>query len=110
MRSLGLLAITLVVYCACSAAQSSTGNSPRSPESRDPLPTWRMFHHQQPDLDLFHSEDARGTYCFTMRTYTVARERPNSDATHLVSYTTCPRADWELQFRNADDKPGSPDN
>lgn len=110
MRTLRVLPIAIALCCAFSAAQSNATNPTRAAQNGDPLPTWRMFHPQRPELDLFHAEDARGAYCFTMRTYTVARERPNSDATRLVRYTTCPRADWKLQFRNAEEKPGNPDN
>jgi hypothetical protein len=29
------------------------------------------------------------TFCLKMRTYKVARDNPDSDATHLVGYSTC---------------------
>jgi hypothetical protein len=29
------------------------------------------------------------TFCLTMRTYKVARDNPDSDATHAVGYSTC---------------------
>lgn len=109
MRTFGLLAITFLVCSAFTLAQSNANDTARSPQN-SPLSTWRMFHAQGPELDLFHSEDARGVDCFTMRTYTVAREHANSDVTHLVRYSTCPKADWKLQFRNTNRKPPNPDN
>ena len=108
MRIFGILVLAILVCCGSGAAQSNATNPPRSPY--DSLTTWRMFHPQRPDLDLFHSDGPQGVYCFTMRTYTMAREGRNSDVTHLVRYTTCPRADWKLQFRNSEAKPETPDN
>lgn len=110
MRSFGLLAIAIIVCCGFSTAQSNATNPARAPQDSEPLPGWHMFHPQRPDLDLFHSDSQQGVYCFTMRTYTMAREGRNSDVTHLVRYTTCPRADWKLQFRNTEEKPDNPDN
>jgi hypothetical protein len=44
------------------------------------------------DKGILISQDGQGlgdTFCFTMRTYVVARDNENSDAVHPVSYSTC---------------------
>jgi len=40
--------------------------------------------------------------CYTLRTYRVTRESPNSDSTRPAGYSTCPRAS-RFQFKTAVD-------
>jgi hypothetical protein len=51
----------------------------------------------------------RDGVCYTMRTYVMAREERDSDATRLVRYTKCLPA-WKLQYKTAVAEPANPDN
>jgi hypothetical protein len=110
MRTVNLLAIAVLMFSAGTLAQTSNQGVSASPERPDSALRSRMFHKQPAEFDLFQLDDPTGATCYTMRTYTVARARPDSDTTHLVSYTTCPKANWKLQFRNADEESGNPDH
>lgn len=106
MRVPGLLIAVLLLGFSTVALGQASDSLQDSASSAAPLnDSWRMFHKQRPDLDLFRTEDLanqRDRVCFTMRTYKVAREHPHSDVTRIVGYTTCPEANWKLQFRSTD--------
>lgn len=44
--------------------------------------------------------------CFTMRTYVVVRESPNSDVTRPTGYHEC-LPSWKLEVRSSDEKPAA---
>ena len=109
MRILGLLTLMMLMLSAGSLAQATSPGTAALGQQTDSLPAWRMFHNQRPNLDLFRLDDPTGSTCYTMRTYTVAREDPDSDATRIVRYTTCPKKDWKLLFRKTDTSDKSAD-
>lgn len=48
------------------------------------------------------TENYNDSVCATMRSYVVARARPDSDATRVVRYSRCQPA-WKFQIRTADE-------
>lgn len=109
MRILGLLTLASLTLSAGSSAQATSPGTAAFGKQTDSLPTWRLFHNERPNLDLFRPDDPTGSTCYTMRTYTVAREHPDSDVTRIVRYTTCPKKDWKLLFRKTDAQDKSAD-
>ena len=90
---------------ATAAAESPSGPPLSMPDA--PLAATKVL--QSPDgYKLSRAVDKRDSVCFTMRSYVVARESPNSDSTRLVAYKTC-QPGWKFELRNAvgtvDDSP-----
>jgi hypothetical protein len=112
MRVSRLLTLLLLisVCAATAAAQSSPGNSSDSSQpasARNPetgtsengsVAIRPMDSRSQHILTLQQDEKT----CYTLRTYRVARENPESDSTRPAGYSTCQRA-TRFQLRTADD-------
>ncbi len=105
MRITGLLALLLLILIlffaapAASFAQSSPNTSPFSarmtarnvtPENLADLARWARNGAQF----------ERDGVCYTMRTYVMAREDKDSDATRVVRVTRC-LPEWKLEFKSA---------
>lgn len=100
---------TVLSASAAEEAQSATSVtlSPNLPFAFEHL------HEQRSASLTFDSQPVRGgrrsgptenyndSVCATMRTYVVARARPESDATRVVGYSRCQPA-WKFQIRRAD--------
>jgi len=67
----------------------------RASERKD---DFRLESRRQPPITL----ELNDTICYTVRTYRVARENPDSDAVRPAGYSTCQRAS-RFQFRTAVD-------
>jgi hypothetical protein len=107
MRLTGLLALLLFILImffaapAASFAQTASPNVAKtfSEESR----VLQAMDGTLADMarrDRFGSEFERDGVCYTMRTYVMAREDKDSDATHMVRATRCLPA-WKLEFKTA---------
>jgi len=107
MRLTGLLALLLFILIvffaapAASFAQTATANvaSASSEQSR----ALQAMDGTLADLARrarFGSEFERDGVCYTMRTYVMAREDKDSDATRMVRATRC-LPSWKLEFKTA---------
>ncbi len=118
MRITGLLIVLLILILlfaapAASYAQALTGSDAAKPAEK--VPAVQSFDPALADL-VRHarsgSEIERDGVCYTMRTYVMAREDKDSDATRMVRATRCLPA-WKLEYktavapvpRNQDDNP-----
>lgn len=119
MRLTGLLALLLFIlilfFAAPAASYAQTATYPAAGMSQKATTSQRL---DNTFADLAHraragSEFERDGVCYTMRTYVMAREDKDSDATHVVRATRCLPA-WRLEFKTAvepghrtgDDSPG----
>ena len=105
MRLTGLLAILLfilIVFFAAPAASFAQATSGPDRQS--------AFHYKSPD-ELFQAlrdfdaardglELERDGVCYALRTYVMARDEQDSDATHMVRAIRCLPA-WKVQFKTA---------
>lgn len=98
-----LFAIVLLLSPLCLARdQALSSSEPSSPDSNrtaeqatpQPADVWRVPLHRS---ELFDSADA---VCFTVRTYIMKRESPDSDVTRRVKHVTCQPA-GKFEFRSA---------
>lgn len=115
MRITGLLAVVLllIIVLLAAPAASHAQTVPSLPQPKINLPEAspsdaspvldEVSHHRQ-FADALELE--RDGVCYTMRTYVMAREDRDSDATHVVRYTRCLPA-WKLQFKSATEEPSS---
>ena len=107
MRFTGLLALLLfiliVFFVAPAASFAQTTNTIITTR------TVTLSAALQPNDDTladlgrrthFGSEFERDGVCYTMRTYVMAREEKDSDATRMVRATRCLPA-WKLEFKSA---------
>jgi hypothetical protein len=107
MRLTGLLALLifiLIVFFAAPAASFA--------QSANTIIAAKPSEHSEMLLSMdgtlvdmgrhgrFASEFERDGVCYTMRTYIMAREDQDSDATRMVRATRCLPA-WKLEFKTA---------
>ena len=107
MRLTGLLALLLfiliVFFAAPAASVAQTANVIASAKPALRSEALQAMDGRLPDLarhGLFGSEFERDGVCYTMRTYVMAREDKDSDATRMVRATRCLPA-WKLEFKTA---------
>jgi hypothetical protein len=118
MRITGLLALLLfflIVFFAApaasyaqnakaSAAPAEAKNDVAIPEDNAPPEIDRPIVVVQPFLehggDMVFREYSRDDTCYTMRTYVMAREDKDSDATRTVRYRKC-LPGWKVDLKNA---------
>ena|ERR1700746_3001723 len=91
MSALRLLPLVLLI--AAAAAQSTSDKSPDSSQrsaarENEPLVSSSLDSRCPYIIPL---EQNQAT-CYTLRTYRVARENPDSDSTRPAGYSTCQRA------------------
>jgi hypothetical protein len=101
MSALRLLPLVLLI--AAAAAQSTSDKNPDSSQrsaarENEPLVPSPLDSHSPHIIPL---EQNQAT-CYTLRTYRVARENPDSDSTRPAGYSTCQRA-ARFQLRTAVD-------
>ncbi len=108
MRLTGLLALLLFIlilfFAAPAASYAQTATDPDARISQK-VTTSQLLDQTLVDLARrahSGSEFERDGICYTMRTYVVAREEKDSDATHMVRATRCLPA-WKLEFKTAVD-------
>jgi len=90
MRALRLLPLVLLI--AAAAAQSASDKSPdpsRHPVARESDSLVSQLDSRSPHIIPLEQNQAT---CYTLRTYRVARENPDSDSTRPAGYSTCQRA------------------
>jgi len=103
MRVTGLLAFLLIVVVLFFAAPAASFAQVANDDVRSQEFTYKADALQKAlkglaDRDVLQLE--RDGVCYTLRTYVVARDEKDSDATHLVRATRClPSA--RLQFKTA---------
>ena len=109
--------LLIAVGVATAAAQSSPGNTATTVQSPNSSESNLLSSNLQPDLsppnplDRIHVEQYRprlsqfapprmllngpdpqmlgDNFCYSMRSYKVARDDPHSDSTHAAGYSTC---------------------
>jgi hypothetical protein len=91
-----LLPLSLLIGAATVAAQSTPQNGPDAVQSTNSgtLNIHAAARWEQSSLAPMPAIDLDGqpqtdTLCYSMRTYKVARNNPDSDATHPIGYSTC---------------------
>lgn len=97
----------LIALCAATAVAQSP--SDKSHDSSQLLPALKdSAVAPQPDSLTPHvlTLEQNQATCYTLRTYRVARENPDSDATRPAGYSTCRRA-ARFQLWTAVDSPKS---
>ena len=92
------LSLLIAVSAVPVAAQTSPEKAPVAP-SIDAAPLTAHIGEYSPGLNQFsvpkvwlNGPDRKppdDIFCLKMRSYKVARDQPDSDATHLVGYSTC---------------------
>lgn len=103
MRVTGLLAFLLIVVVLFFAAPAASFAQVANDDVRSQEFTYKADALQKAlkglaDRDVLQLE--RDGVCYTLRTYVMARDEKDSDATHLVRATRClPSA--RLQFKTA---------
>lgn len=107
MRLTGLLALLLfiliVFFVASAASFAQTANTIIVTKTATPSPALQSNDNTFADLvprAHFGSEFERDGVCYTMRTYVMAREDKDSDATRMVRATRC-LPSWKLEFKTA---------
>src|ERR1700741_3391047 len=107
MRLTGLLALLLfiliVFFAAPAASFAQTANTLVTAKSSEHPAILQSMDGSALDPvrhGLLGSEFERDGVCYTMRTYIMAREDKNSDATRMVRATRCLPA-WKLEFKTA---------
>lgn len=107
MRLTGLLALLLfiliVFFAAPAASFAQTASTNLAAASSEQSRALRAMDGTLADLARragFGSEFERDGVCYTMRTYVMAREDKDSDATRMVRATRCLPA-WKLEFKTA---------
>jgi hypothetical protein len=107
MRLTGLLALLifiLIVFFAAPAASfaqsANTIIAPKPSEHPEMLLSMDGTLVDRGRHGRFGSEFERDGVCYTMRTYIMAREDQDSDATRMVRATRCLPA-WKLEFKTA---------
>ena len=114
MKLTGLLALLLfiVFFAAPAASFAQTAAGPVVPVVKpDPSVLYNRALAEWARRGDFQLE--RDGVCYTMRTYVMAREEKDSDATRMVRATRC-LPGWKLEFKSAvepvrrteDDNPG----
>ncbi len=91
-----LLPLSLVIVSATLAAQPTPQKSPDAVQSTNSgtlnihAPA-RLEQSGPSPTSAFDSEGQlqTDTLCYSMRSYKVARDNPDSDSTHAVGYSTC---------------------
>ena len=107
MRLTGLLVVTLfllILLFAVPAASygqaASTPSISTSAEKAIPIELDSRNLLELARRSALSSEFERDGVCYTMRTYIMAREDKDSDATRMVRATRCLPA-WKLEFKSA---------
>jgi hypothetical protein len=106
MRLTGLLALLLFIlffFAAPAASFAQTANTNVATTSSGQSRVLQARDGTLADLDQrarFGSEFERDGVCYTMRTYVMAREDKDSDATRMVRATRCLPA-WKLELKTA---------
>ena len=107
MRLTGLLALLLfiliVFFVAPAASIAQTANTIVTAKPSEQSASLHSTDGTALDLarrGLFGSEFERDGVCYTMRTYIMAREDRDSDATRMVRATRCLPA-WKLELKTA---------
>jgi hypothetical protein len=106
MRLTGLLALLLFILIvffaapAASFAQTAPTGTAKPTAKGDVSPLFDRAFVDSNHLTRSGSEIERNGVCYTMRTYVMAREDKNSDATRMVRATRCLPA-WKLEFKTA---------
>jgi hypothetical protein len=93
------LSLLIAVSAAPAAAQTSPEKAPVAVPWIDSSPLNARIGEYSPGLNQFsvpkvwlNGPDRKppdDIFCLKMRSYKVARDQPDSDATHLVGYSTC---------------------
>lgn len=124
MRTTGILLTLFLAFTALSALDDQA--RPASPPQNDagimavpgPPADSPDIIHAEPDRNAlsspadayrrYLSRDSQAeTYCFKMRSYLMARESRDSDATRMVGYSTCdPASRLQLKTTEQAVKPG----
>ncbi len=96
-----LLPFSLLIAVAVSpvAAQSAPEKAPLASLSADSVPLSTRTGEHSPRLNQFgvprvwlvnpDGQEQGDTLCYTMRSFKVARDNPQSDSTHAAGYSTC---------------------
>jgi hypothetical protein len=126
MRLTGLLALLLffliVFFAAPAASYAQTAQAPAiATDSKadvipgenarsEPQPVGDALEGDRPIVviqplmehggDMVYRDYSRDGTCYTMRTYVMAREDKDSDATRMVRYQKC-LPSWKLDFKTA---------
>ncbi|SRR5579864_7452946 len=107
MRLTGLLALLLFILIlffatsAASFAQTATNNPAAGPTEKTNVAELNSQNLAElARRSHLGSEFERDGVCYTMRTYIMAREEKDSDATRMVRATRCLPA-WKLEFKSA---------
>ena len=95
---LALLLFILIVFFAAPAASFAQTGTTKPAAKGDISPVFDKGFLDR--LTKSGSEIERNGVCYTMRTYVMAREDKNSDATRMVRTTRCLPA-WKLEFKTA---------
>jgi hypothetical protein len=97
-----LLSLLISLCVATAAAQSASSNNPGNERTVEPendsVVIRPLDSRMQHILTLQQDEKT----CYTIRTYRVARESPDSDSTRPAGYSTCQRA-TRFQLKEAVD-------
>ncbi|HUK23382.1 MAG TPA: hypothetical protein VLV49_02295 [Terriglobales bacterium] len=94
--TLALAALTLALTCA---AQTAEQNLPADAASPSALDSGVIHPNQNAVPAASRRRQPQETVCYTMRSYLMAREARDSDATWLVGYSTCqPSSQYQLRF------------
>jgi hypothetical protein len=106
MRLTGLLALLLflaIVFFAAPAASYAQTTDSSAVTLPLPANTTVMPATVPPAHFTRRSftEERRDGVCYTMRTYIMARENPDSDATYLKGYREC-LPEWKVQMRSTE--------
>ena len=104
MRLTGLLVLLLILILLFAAPAASYAQSSSNATQAPPKITARNVTAQSlADLARWARSDSqfeRDGVCYTMRTYVMAREEEDSDATRVVRVTRC-LPEWKLEFKSA---------
>jgi len=107
MRFTGLLALLLfiliVFFAAPAASFGQTANAITTARTATLSAALQPNDDTFADLDRHtraNTEFERDGVCYTMRTYVMAREDKDSDATRMVRATRC-LPSWKLEFKTA---------
>jgi hypothetical protein len=96
-----LTALSAATAAAQSASDKSTDSSQRSAARENAPLISSALEPRTPRIFNLQQDEA---ICYTLRTYRVARENPDSDSTRPAGYSTCQRA-TRFQLRTAVDSP-----
>lgn len=105
MRLTGLLALLLfilIVFFAAPAASFAQSSS-EAVQALPKITARNLTAENLADIARWArsgSQFERDGVCYTMRTYVMAREEKDSDATHVVRVTRC-LPEWKLEFKSA---------